>query len=70
MTDTCPLCKESGLTPDDFENLPFPSDFLHTRFNTPQTPANTLVCIGCAEGEFEKKCDEAAQRYLDDLVGT
>jgi len=67
--NTCPLCKESGLSPDAFENLPFPSAFLHTRFKTPQTPANTLVCIGCHEGEFEKKNNEAEQRYLDDLVG-
>tara|TARA_R110000823_G_C15509338_1_gene454161 strand:+ start:86 stop:298 length:213 start_codon:yes stop_codon:yes gene_type:complete len=66
--NTCPLCKESGLALEDLENLPFPSDFLHTRFNTLQTPANTLVCIGCHEGEVAKKINESEQRYLDELV--
>ena len=66
--NTCPLCKASGLSTEDFERLPFPSDFLHTRFKTPQAPTGTLVCIGCYEGEIDKKCLEAEEQYLTDLV--
>ena len=51
----CPLCKESSADPYDFDRLPFASEFLHERFKTNQVPKDTMVCIGCHDGEIERK---------------
>ncbi len=65
----CPLCNESSADPDDFDRLPFESSFLHERFKTAQVPKDTMVCIGCHEGEIERKmleCDSHALSYHEE----
>ena len=58
-TKVCPLCNESSADPYDFDRLPFASEFLHERFKTAQAPKGAMVCIGCHDGEVERKLLES-----------